>query len=95
MNRFTASDINKRDYSMDARRRMAASGEAMPDGSFPIANKQDLRDAIQSVGRASNYAAARKHIIGRARALNAEDMLPKEWKDTSKSLWSSALSPKW
>lgn len=87
-------DLEKRDYSTAARRRMAESGEAMPDGSFPIANRADLRNAIQSVGRASNYEAARRHIISRARALNAEDMLPEDWK-SNKSMWSSALSPKW
>ena len=74
-------DTEKRDYSMDARRRMAESGQAMPDGSFPIANTADLRNAIQSVGRASNYEAARRHIIGRARALNAMDMLPEDWRN--------------
>lgn len=70
----------KRDYSTESRRRMAASGQAMPDGSFPIANREDLRRAIQSVGRASNYDAARRHIIRRARALGASDMLPEDWK---------------
>lgn len=70
----------KRDYSSESRRQMAASGQAMPDGSFPIANRTDLRNAIQSVGRASNYAAARRHIIRRARALGASDMLPEDWK---------------
>lgn len=70
----------KRDYNTESRRRMAESGQAMPDGSFPIANRADLRNAIQSVGRASNYAAARRHIIRRARALGATDMLPEDWK---------------
>lgn len=70
----------KRDYSSESRRQMAASGQAMPDGSFPIANRTDLRNAIQSVGRASNYDAARRHIIRRARALGATDMLPEDWK---------------
>ena len=89
------TDLQKRDYGTEARRRMAESGEAMPDGSFPIANRTDLRNAIQSVGRASNYEAARRHIISRARALGAEDMLPEDWKKSEKSMWSSALAPKW
>ena len=75
----------KRDYSSESRRRMAASGQAMPDGSFPIANRTDLANAIQSVGRASNYTAARRHIISRARDLNAIDMLPEDW-NVTKSL---------
>lgn len=95
MYRFMLNDLEKRDYNTAARRRMAESGQAMPDGSFPIANRTDLRNAIQSVGRASNYEAARRHIISRARALGAEDMLPEDWKGSSKSMWSSALSPRW
>jgi hypothetical protein len=70
----------KKDYSSEERRRMASRGQAMPDGSFPIANRADLRNAIQSVGRASNYEAAKRHIIRRARSLGATDMLPEDWK---------------
>ena len=70
----------KRDYSTASRRRMAESGAAMPDGSFPIANETDLRNAIQSVGRASSYEAARRHIIRRARALGLTRLLPEDWK---------------
>lgn len=95
MYRIVPEPIEKRDYGTEARRRMAESGEAMPDGSFPIANRADLRNAIQSVGRASNYEAARRHIISRARALGAEEMLPEEWQGPKKSMWSSALAPKW
>ena len=72
--------FSKRDYSASARRRMAASGQALPDGSFPIANRTDLMNAIRSVGRASNYEQAKRHIMRRARALGATDMLPKDWK---------------
>lgn len=74
-------DMDKRDYSTAARERMASAGTAMPDGSFPIANRADLQNAIQSVGRARDYAAARAHIIRRARALNAMDMLPEDWRN--------------
>ena len=69
----------KRDYSTSERRRLAAAGAAMPDGSFPIANRRDLQNAIQSVGRASNYESAKRHIIRRARALGLTNMLPEEW----------------
>lgn len=95
MYRVISDPIEKRDYNTEARRRMADAGQAMPDGSFPIANRADLRNAIQSVGRASNYEAARRHIIDRARALGAEDMLPEDWTGSNKSMWSSALAPKW
>lgn len=95
MYRFMLNDIQKRDYNTAARRRMAESGQAMPDGSFPIANRADLQNAIQSVGRASNYEAARRHIISRARALGAEDMLPEDWKKSEKSMFSNVLAPRW
>ena len=80
---YKGEGMDKRDYSMDARRRMAESGQAMSDGSFPIANRADLMNAIRSVGRASNYAAARRHIVSRARALNAMDMLPEDWRNSA------------
>ena len=91
---YKGEDMDKRDYSMDARRRMASSGEAMPDGSFPIANRADLQNAIQSVGRAKDYGAARAHIIRRARALNAMDMLPEDWRNkATKGMgqWSGSI----
>jgi hypothetical protein len=74
-------DMDKREFSGASRERMAESGTAMPDGSFPIGNRADLMNAIRSVGRAKNYDAARAHIIRRARALNAMDMLPEDWKN--------------
>ena len=86
-------DMSKRDYSAASRRRMAESGEAMRDGSFPIANEADLRNAIQSVGRAADYDAARRHIIRRARALGMTDILPEDWRKnpTGKS-WGGIIS---
>jgi len=85
-------ETEKKDYSTETRRRMAQSGEAMPDGSFPIADRGDLMDAIRSVGRASNYAAAKEHIVRRARALNAVDMLPEDWKPgVRKTMWGGSI----
>jgi hypothetical protein len=78
---YKGADMDKKDYSSEERSRMAQSGVAMRDGSFPIATRADLQNAIQSVGRASNYAAAKAHIISRARALNAVDMLPEDWRN--------------
>lgn len=73
----------KRERSMATRERLAETGAAMPDGSYPIVTEQDLRNAIQSVGRAKNYAAAKQHIITRARALGMTDMLPEDWKNST------------
>ena len=87
-------DTEKRDYSTAARERMAGAGTAMPDGSFPIGNRADLMNAIRSVGRAKDYGAARAHIIRRARALNAMDMLPEDWRNkATKGMgdWSGSI----
>jgi hypothetical protein len=82
----------KREFSTASRERMAEEGTAMPDGSFPIANGNDLRNAIQSVGRAKNYNAAKEHIIRRARALGMIDMLPEDWKPgVRKTMWGGTV----
>ena len=77
-------ETEKREFSTATRERMAEAGTAMPDGSFPIANRNDLMNAIRSVGRASNYDAAKRHIIRRARALGLTDMLPEDWRNTAR-----------
>jgi len=79
-----SNDSEKRDYSTSSRERMAESGNAMPDGSFPIANRADLMNAIRSVGRAKDYEKAKAHIIRRARELGATDMLPEDWSNMAR-----------
>ena len=63
----------------EERRKLAERGEALPDGSFPIRNKKDLKDAVQSYGRAKDKAEAKRWIKRRARELDAEDELPEDW----------------
>jgi hypothetical protein len=69
----------KRDFSADDRERLASSGAALPDGSFPIENTGDLENAIRAIGRAKDPAKAKAHIISRARTLGATDKLPDGW----------------
>lgn len=69
-----------REVSTDERDKLAGQGKAMPDGSFPIAGDGDLRNAIQSYGRAKDPAAVKRHIVKRARALGRTDLLPESWK---------------
>jgi len=71
--------LEKRDVPTEERERLATRGQALPDGSFPIATIADLRNAIKAYGRAKNKAAARRHIIKRARALGATNLLPDMW----------------
>ena len=69
-----------KDYSPEERDKMAKDGTAMPDGSFPIADCEDLANAIQSVGRAKDQDAAKKHIKKRAAALDCSDVeIPEGW----------------
>lgn len=51
----------------------------MPGGEFPIRNAEDLRHAIQSVGRAKDPTAAKRHIVKRARALMLKSEIPLSW----------------
>ena len=67
------------DLGTNQRRKLADKGEALPDGSFPIRNKKDLKDAVQSYGRAKNKAEAKRWIKRRARELDASDELPDDW----------------
>jgi hypothetical protein len=69
----------KRAYSEEARGELASKGMAMPDGSFPIKDEADLRNAIQAYGRAKDKEAAKAHIIKRAMNLGREDLIPMNW----------------
>ena len=63
-------------YDTEKRKEMAAKGFALADGSFPIANLEDLKNAIMAYGRAKDQARAAKFIAKRAKALGAEDLIP-------------------
>lgn len=71
-------------FSLATRERLAEKtpAQAMPDGSYPIPDKGALARAISAYGRAApaDRAAVRAHIKRRAKALGAEDSLPKDWK---------------
>ncbi|MEU0818956.1 hypothetical protein [Streptomyces mirabilis] len=73
-------EAEKADLSAGGRKKAAASGAAMSDGSYPITSKADLRKAIRAVGRGNaDHSAIRKHIIKRAKALGLEAMVPTDW----------------
>lgn len=74
------TDIFKADFSEKERKKLAKKKEAMPDGSFPIRNTSDLKNAIQAVGRAKDPDKAKAWIKKRAKALGKEDLLPDTWK---------------
>ncbi len=68
-----------RDFSTKERKKLAGQGKAMKDQSFPIKNEQDLKNAIRLAGNAKDPAAARRHIIRRARALGLTRLIPDSW----------------
>jgi hypothetical protein len=75
----------KRQFTTAKREELGKQGHALknPDGSFsfPIENEDDLDNAIQSIGRASDEEAAKQFIIKRAKDLNLTSKLPEDWMD--------------
>jgi ATP-dependent Clp endopeptidase proteolytic subunit ClpP len=67
-------------YNADDRKRMAGNGQAMDDGSYPIADAEDLSNAIHAVGRGgADHDSIRAHIIKRAAALGESAQIPDNW----------------
>ncbi len=66
-------------YSEEERMEMAKGGMAMPDGSYPIKDEEDLKMAIMAVGRAKNPDEAKMHCMKRAKELGMEDMIPESF----------------
>ena len=69
----------KRMYTEEQRTSMADEGTAMADGSYPIADVEDLKNAIMAYGRAKDKEATKKHIMKRAKKLGQEDLIPENW----------------
>lgn len=73
------------DLDAAARRYAAAQGWAMPDGSYPVRpadrhGRQDLQAAVHAVGRGGgSHNAIRAHLIKRAHAIGAGDLIPSNW----------------
>ena len=82
-------EVEKREFTDAERADAADAGQAMPDGSYPIKTVKDLKNAIQSYGRAKDPAKVKSHIMARSKALGKESMIPENWKsvdaDTAKA----------
>lgn len=74
-----AVEVSKRDFTDKQRKNASKTGEAMPDGSFPIGNVEDLHNAIMLLHNAKDPSEAKEHIVRRATALGAESELPAAW----------------
>lgn len=55
-----------------ARHKLAATGVARPDGSYPIANQTDLDNAVKDWIRTGRSLAVKSWIDKRAKALDLE-----------------------
>ena len=75
---WAGADIFNKEFSKDERDKLAKSGKAMPDGSYPIETVADLENAVQAYGRSPDEST-KAHIIKRAKALGATDKLPASW----------------
>ena len=69
----------KRAFSDEERENLAEKGQAMKDGSYPIVTEEDLRNAVQAYGRASDKPATKAHIMKRAKDLGLEELIPANW----------------
>lgn len=75
----TEAETYEAEFTERQRTKLAKKGFALPDGSFPIRNKNDLENAIKLWGFAKNKAIAKKFIKKRAKQLNALNTLPASW----------------
>lgn len=80
-----ATRVNSEAYfeviNHETRMKLADKGHAMPDGSYPIRNVADLKNAIHAYGRApvGKEKAVKDLIIKRAKDLRKPDLIPDEW----------------
>jgi hypothetical protein len=74
--------------SRKSRMRLAEEGKALPDGSYPIRNSQDLKNAIRAYGRSKpgSRGKVKRHIMKRAIGLNKEEIIPANWKGAASNL---------
>lgn len=73
-------DIFFKAWDAEQRRQAAKSGEALPDGSFPIKSASDLSDAVhlfKTGHQGSDPSRTKAHIRSRARALGHSDPFAK------------------
>lgn len=66
-------------WTEEKRKEAADKGWALPDGSYPIEDAEDLRKAIQAYGRAKHPVLTKRHIMKRANALGKMSMVPEDW----------------
>ncbi|MDE1868252.1 MAG: hypothetical protein KGI08_11170, partial [Thaumarchaeota archaeon] len=76
------SEFVKSKYSAKQLRSLKAKGQTFPGTtSYPIADAEDLSNAIHAVGRGkvAGHDAIRAYIIKRAKAMGKESEIPENW----------------
>lgn len=75
LSEYETQVLHLRDFSTKERKKLASEGKAMSDGSFPIANCQDAKNARRAIGRTSpgKRAAVKAHIAKREKALGCKN----------------------
>ena len=76
------------------RMKLAEEGKALPNGSFPIRNASDLRNAVQAYGRSKpgQRGKVRRHIMKMARQLDKTDLIPENWTEAIKASGDNSAS---
>lgn len=72
-----APTMAAKNFSDVRRKKLAKTGAAKPDGSYPIENEQDVNNAVADFHRASGSPSDKAHIAKRAKALGLGDPFQK------------------
>lgn len=76
--------FEKAEFSEVERKKLSKKGEAEKDGSYPIEDENDLKNAIRAFGRSKNPEKTKAWIKKRAKELDKESLLPANWKKSDK-----------
>jgi hypothetical protein len=68
----TAAGKPSASLNTSERMKLAKEGKALPDGSFPIRNKEDLEKARIRAHQGMNEGAAKAHVRKRAKELGVK-----------------------
>lgn len=85
-------------YSASDKQSMLDKGQALKnangEASYPVADKEDLSNAISAVGRGgADHDAIRRYIMARAKALGLTSMIPDGWNADGSISGQSSASP--
>jgi hypothetical protein len=68
------------DLSSESRKKAAQEGAAMPDGSYPTRDCDELKQAIEAYGKeTTNKSDVKRYLIHRSVVLGCTEHIPDEW----------------